>query len=187
MEKSNLKVVRDEAEVSEQTNLIHPTDVFQKGTVQKYVNNIAAIDQYLELLVKHLELNPIAEAPENNKVQLAFYRMEMYQAIDKRDSLKSFLKLREDEFYQGYLPRFEKQLEECNKHFETYYSTAKHICQYLKPNYFVTGVNNYPERNPGDRDLRLRISFFKFLVDELPKMEVLAKKNPEYKAYNSKK
>lgn len=157
---------------------VHPKELFENGVVKEYTDNIQAIEEFIKL-VDELKIDKNASIEDKIKAQQ--YVIQKYESKDRLKVLKGMLQLKKDEFYGKYLPNFEKQLEVCNKEFEKHYEKAKSILHYVKPNYFTEGVSNYPMRNPGNADLRLRVAFFKFLTDELPAMERLAKKHPNYR------
>ncbi len=174
--------------------LIHPSVKFaQKVTllfdvnIQSLENYIAAVDEVL-LHEKIEDRTPEQIANHEpgdwkRRLKLLWYRTDVMAAIDKVNAMKKLYQLREEEFKQGYLPKFEEDLKACNKYFDELYERSKYACKFLKENYFTIGIGNYPERNPDDADLELRIVFFKFMLANIQKMEKTARLHPDYKPF----
>jgi hypothetical protein len=172
---------KNEVKSEEKKKLIHPKDNFEKNVAAKYQRMIDAYEAYIKITERYLLDHPLDKAEPSDAVELSYLAIKLLKAKDELSGTKNFYQLRCDEFNGGYLPKFEEQLKACNENFDKYYERAKNICKYIKPNYFTEGVNNYPSRNPDSLDLQLKVTFFKFLFDNVTEMERLAKKNPDYR------
>ncbi len=160
---------------------IHPLQKFQK-VVDIYRDNILAHKEYIEEIQLALQKRPIKKVKNwKNRLILAKSKVELVKTQDALKMLNTRLEARENEFHT-YLKTFNAELNECGKNFDTLYNKAKHICEYLKDNYFTLGVKDYLKNNPNNADLEYRVVFYRFLKNEMRTMEALATKNPEYKS-----
>jgi hypothetical protein len=186
---------------------ISPEEKFEKKVTQVFNENIKTIEEYIEYVKEISSKNLITKDAGNEnltwlnkifrifkpakrvwkeKLLLLWHKKEVCEAADHLKAIKALYKVREEEFLNAYMPRFRKELEECNKNFDTLYAKSKHLCKYLAPNYYTTGISDYETKNPGNADLEWRVVFYAFMVKNIKDAEKNASRNSEYTPFAEK-